>query len=322
MTTVPRTGADLQHAGADKEPASTPWRRRLPLLPLLPAAVAALASLAWWLAGERRSLVLSAELPSVLFGVGVATSAVLLGVQLLRTGTASRIERARQNAEESNRQAYRQFLGRLDHELKNPLTAVRAAANSIEDDESRAIIDAQSQRMGRLLKDLRKLAEIEVAPLEMEQVDLVEATHDAVDAVEQELAVAGQRRAFSVSFPGAPWPLPTVLGDADLLYSAIYNMVSNAAKYTGPEALIEVRGSQNGGAVTLEVADTGIGIPAEEIDQVWSELGRASNARGLPGHGLGLALVATIASRHGGSCSLSSRLGVGTSITMTLPAAG
>lgn len=320
MTTVPRTGVDLQHVGADEEPVSSPWRGRL--LPLLPAAVAAAAALAWWLAGERRSLVLAIELPGVLFGAGVATSAVLLGARALRARMALRVEQTRRAVEESSRQARRQFLGRLDHELKNPLTAVRAAANSLEDDESRAIVDAQSQRMGRLLKDLRKLAEIEVAPLEMEQVDLVEATHDAVDAVEQELAVARQRRSFSVSFPEAPWPLPAVRGDADLLYSAIYNMVSNAAKYTGPEALIEVRGSQNGGAVTLEVADTGMGIPAEEIEQVWSELSRASNARGLPGHGLGLSLVATIASRHGGSCSLSSRLGVGTSITMTLPAAG
>ena len=221
------------------------------------------------------------------------------------------------DAEEAARRAHRQFLRRLDHELKNPLTAMRAAANSLDDDGSRAIIDAQSLRMGRLLKDLRRLAELEVAPLEAEQVDLVETARDAVAAVEQDLAVSGQGRSFALSFPEAPWPLPPVRGDADLLYSAVHNMVSNAAKYTGPDALIEVRGSQTGGFVALEVADTGIGIPAEEIDQVWGELSRASNAQGRPGQGLG-----TIAARHGGSCSLSSRLGVGTSITMSLPADG
>lgn len=318
MTTTPHVNTASRRAGA---PGSAGWWAWSRLLPLLPAAVAAVGALAWWSAGERRSLVLSIGLPGALLCAGAAVSAVLLGVRLLRGRAAARAEQARRDAEESSRQAYRQFLGRLDHELKNPLTAVRAAANSLADDESRTIIDTQSLRMSRLLKDLRKLAEVEVTPLEMEEVDLVEATRDAVAAVEQELAMAGQRRCFSVSFPGAPWPLPAVRGDADLLYSAVYNMVSNAAKYTGPDSLIEIRGSQNGGTITLEVADTGIGIPAEEIGQVWSELGRASNARGRPGHGLGLSLVATIVSRHGGSCSLSSRLGVGTSITMTLPVA-
>ncbi|WP_276697927.1 sensor histidine kinase [Propionibacterium acidifaciens] len=296
--------------------------RRGLVLRLVPVLVAAPAALGWWLAGERRALVLAVGLPVVLLAAGSALSAVLLADRLLRARSATRAERARRDAEEAARRAHRQFLRRLDHELKNPLTAMRAAANSLDDDGSRAIIDAQSLRMGRLLKNLRRLAELEVAPLEAEQVDLVETARDAVAAVGQDLAVSGQGRSFALSFPEAPWPLPPVRGDADLLYSAVHNMVSNAAKYTGPDALIEVRGSQTGGFVALEVADTGIGIPAEEIDQVWGELSRASNAQGRPGQGLGLALVATIAARHGGSCSLSSRLGVGTSITMSLPADG
>ena len=89
-----------------------------------------------------------------------------------------------------------------------------------------------------------------------------------------------------------PWPLSHVRGDGDLLYSAIYNVISNAAKYTGPGGAVEVRGREDTGTVTIEVADTGIGVPQADLPAVWSELARAGNARGLPGSGLGLALVA------------------------------
>ena len=73
--------------------------------------------------------------------------------------------------------------------------------------------------------------------------------------------------------------------------------------------------------MTVEVADTGIGVPEEEVDLVFRELGRASNARGLPGSGLGLALVRTIMERHAGTASMTSRQGVGTRVLLTLPAA-
>ena len=152
-------------------------------------------------------------------------------------------------------------------------------------------------------------------------MDLEETARDAVDAVAQELAARGESRSFSLSFPEAPWPLSHVAGDADLLYSAVYNLVSNAAKYSGAESLIEIRGSEGQGTVTVEVADTGIGIPAEDVGAVWDELSRASNSGGHPGNGLGLALVATIVARHGGTAHMSSRLGVGTSVSVTLPSA-
>ena len=224
--------------------------------------------------------------------------------------------------QEELRQSHRHFLRRLDHELKNPLTALRAAAASHDaDDPSWSIVTAQSLRMSRLLTDLRKLSELETSPIDIEEVDLEETARDAVDAVAQELAARGESRSFSLSFPEAPWPLSHVAGDADLLYSAVYNLVSNAAKYSGAESLIEIRGSEGQGTVTVEVADTGIGIPAEDVGAVWDELSRASNSGGHPGNGLGLALVATIVARHGGTAHMSSRLGVGTSVSVTLPSA-
>ena len=222
----------------------------------------------------------------------------------------------------------RQCLRRLDHELKNPLTAVRAAVADASQGATPAIavnlevVDAQSRRMGRLLTDLRKLAELEAAPLALEDVDLAETVQDAVNAVVEEAAGRGTAVRIRLDLPSVPWPLPHVRGDGDLLYSAVYNVVSNAAKYTPAGGAVEVRGREEGGTVTIEVADTGIGVPGQEMGLVFRELGRAGNARALPGSGLGLPLVRTIAERHGGSVGMTSREGVGTRVWVVLPVAG
>ena len=223
---------------------------------------------------------------------------------------------------------HRHFLRRLDHELKNPLTAVRAAVADASQSASPAIavnlevVDAQSRRMSRLLTDLRKLAELEAAPLDLEDVDLAETVQDAVTAVIEEAAGRGVAVRIRLDLPSIPWPLPHVRGDGDLLYSAVYNIVSNAAKYTPAGGAVEVRGREEGGTVTIEVADTGIGVPEREMGLVFRELGRAGNARALPGSGLGLPLVRTIAQRHGGTVGMTSREGVGTRVWLVLPVAG
>ena len=185
-----------------------------------------------------------------------------------------------------------------------------------------ALIDSQSRRMSSLLTDLRKLAELETAPLSLERVDLGETISDAVSAAIEEGAAKGPIPQVHLDLPRAPQPLPAVRGDGDLLYSAVRNVVANAMKYTPPAGRVEVRGRQEAGVVTIEVADTGMGIPEEDLPSVWEELARAGNARGLAGSGLGLALVSTIVRRHGGSASIASQVGVGTQVWLRLPVAG
>jgi two-component system, OmpR family, sensor kinase len=82
---------------------------------------------------------------------------------------------------------------------------------------------------------------------------------------------------------------------------------------------VEVRASEDGDAVLIMVADTGFGIPADEIGQVWQELARGRAARSLPGTGIGLALVRVIATRHGGEVAIRSREGEGTMVSLRLP---
>ena len=82
---------------------------------------------------------------------------------------------------------------------------------------------------------------------------------------------------------------------------------------------MEVRASEDGDGLLLEVADTGFGIPADEIGQVWQELARGRAARSLPGTGIGLALVRVIVIRHGGQVAIRSREGQGTVVSIRLP---
>ena len=257
---------------------------------------------------------------------------ILLGAAALVAAVRARGARdarlARVRSEEEARTRHRQFLRRLDHELKNPLTAVRAAVADASPGAppgvvvNLEVVDAQSRRMSRLLTDLRKLAELETASLALEDVDLAETVTDAVGAVMEEAAGRGAAVRLRLDLPRVPWPLPHVRGDGDLLYSAVYNIVSNAVKYTPAGGAVEVRGREEGGTVTIEVADTGIGVPEREMGLVFRELGRAGNARALPGSGLGLPLVRTIAQRHGGNVGMASREGVGTRVWLVLPVAG
>nr|WP_034514222.1 HAMP domain-containing sensor histidine kinase [Actinomyces sp. oral taxon 170] len=273
-------------------------------------------------------LFITTTVPLAVAEVGVVLVLLALLVTAGRHRARWAVERARREAQQEAWARHQQFLRRLDHELKNPLTAVRAAVADLpqahpQELQTRVdVVDAQARRMGRLVTDLRKLADLETAALSLEDVDIAETVQDAAQAVSEENSTRDGAPTIRLDLPRVPWPLSHVRGDGDLLYSAIYNVISNAAKYTGPGGAVEVRGREDTGTVTIEVADTGIGVPQADLPAVWSELARAGNARGLPGSGLGLALVATIVRRHGGSVRMASREGVGTRVWLSLPVAG
>lgn len=231
-------------------------------------------------------------------------------------------EAACRQALEDARADHRRFLDRLDHELKNPVTAIRAALAAHGDTGSPHLsaADAQAARLAALVGELRKLAELRTCPLELEAVDLGELTADALDAVRGSAnAPAAPGQKMTLTFPTAPWTIPSILADPDLLYLAVHNVLANAVKFTTAGDHIEVRGSEDDGWVQLEVADTGRGIPEDEQTLIFEELARASNARDTPGSGLGLALVRVVVERHGGTVTVRSRPGHGTSVRLRLP---
>jgi two-component system OmpR family sensor kinase len=218
----------------------------------------------------------------------------------------------------------RRFLRRLDHELKNPLTAIRAGlANLAEtrlDDLQRqalASVEAQTLRLSRLSSDLRKLAELETRPLERTAVNVGEMLNEAFTLARDQPSAA--YHALKLTTPQAPWPLPSIQGDRDLLFLAVHNLLDNAIKFTPAGGTIEMRGFEDGSALVIEVADTGQGIPEDELAHVGEELYRGRGARGIPGNGLGLSLVQAIINLHGGKVSIRSREGKGTVVALKLP---
>jgi signal transduction histidine kinase len=219
----------------------------------------------------------------------------------------------------------RQFLRRLDHELKNPLTAIQAGLALLASEPAQAegtqralhSVEAQVRRISRLTADLRKLAELESRPLEQRAVNLAELLTQAFELTRDRPESAERR--LSLTLPQAPWPLATISGDYDLLLLAAHNLVDNALKYTRPGDTLEVRAFEDGASVVVEVADTGPGIPDDELPHIWDELYRGAGARGVPGSGLGLALARAIILRHGGQLTVRSRAGQGTVFTIRLP---
>jgi len=273
---------------------------------------------------ENHRVYLAGRLIFVAPLVGLLLTGLLAVVMLIQWRAEQSTRRTISRHQAQAAEERRRFLQRLDHELKNPLTAIRAGLANLTwlpSEEARQdvldSVDAQALRLSRLASDLRKLAELEIRPLESTPVDVGELLYEVV-TVARERPEGGQRR-LNLSVPQAPWPLPAVEGDQDLLFLAVHNLVDNALKFTAPGDTVEIRAFEDGARLVIEIADTGPGIPEDEIPHVWDELYRGQGAQGVPGSGLGLALVQAVAKRHGGQVSLRSRAGQGTVFTLRLP---
>ena len=306
-----------------------PW---LWVAALAPAIAGIALSVRLALVGANPTLYARMSLDFAVLALGLGLSAIAVGV----LGVIAGFSRQQEKQMAASAEERRRFLRRLDHEMKNPLTAIRAGLANLAEgpgvgtaspaeakgDEARqetlASIEAQTLRLSRLAADLRKLAELETRLLEHAPVDLTRLLNEAYHLAQEQPAAAA--RHLSLALPRAPWPLPRVTGDPDLLFLAVHNLLENALKFTRPGDTIELRAFEDGSSVVIEVADTGPGIPAGEQPQVWEELYRGEASRGTPGSGLGLALVRAIAERHHGQASLRSRPGQGTVFSLRLPA--
>jgi two-component system OmpR family sensor kinase len=270
-------------------------------------------------------LVFRIDAGMVLFVFGAFLTLLLTAVETgkwLRQREASRqVEASRHVAQESRRR----FIRRLDHEIKNPLTGLQAAlANLSEassaDDRLHAAGNAHRsvERLSHLLADLRKLSDLGERPLEQLPVDVPALLAEMVEAARSLPAYAS--REIGLLIARVP-PLPAVIGDRDLLGLAFYNLIDNALKFTGASDPVEVRALENGRQIVVEVADSGPGIAADDLPNVFEELYRGANARGVEGSGLGLALVQRIIALHGGEIVVRSRRegAHGTVFTLRLP---
>lgn len=279
----------------------------------------------------------SGSLPNPVVRILISVSTIFLLLGILMSGflaaawaiwTLSERTRIRQLDELRAKTSddRRRFLRRLDHELKNPLMAMRAglanfanAPTAATRQSALSTVEAQTVRLSRLTSDLRKIAELENRPLERSPIDLQQLMREAMELAREK--PEADRRRIGLNLPKAPWPLPMISGDWDLIFLAVYNLLDNALKFTQAGDTIEIRGREDGRYVVLEVADTGPGIKSGDLPHVWEELYRGEAGRTVPGSGLGMALVRAIVERHGGTVSLDSKAGHGTVVSLRLPIA-
>lgn len=315
------------------------WEKREYILIIIPALIGCLVSV--WMDRKMVTvpvLVSRVDVATIVLSIGILISLIILFAQ-------SRKHRQKQQLQaliERENEEHRQFLRRLDHELKNPLAVITtrvAYINSMVAENAGGInpqplelpsnsasevqkmvlqIDAQTQRIRRLVSDLRKLTELETCPLEFTSVDV----HAMLEEIYSNLksTPACLERKAELTLPITPWRLSGIWVDEDLTYLLLQNLVDNAVKFTEPGDRIEIRGYEIKDQVFIEIADSGIGIPEDEIDQIWNDLYRAKNSRGIPGNGLGLSIVRVIAKRMNGDCSIRSKNGQGTVVTIQFPA--
>lgn len=293
-------------------------------LPFLFGVAASLLAQGMW--NPVPILVFKIDVGMVAFMVGVGITLFLLAIWIGAAGTERKADRLIDNTMRESEQGRRRFLRRLDHEMKNPLTGLRAALVNLQEAQSkderiRAAENAKRayERLTVLLTDLRKLADLEERQIERIRVDVPELLNDVVDAARSIPAYEG--RNINLFITKVPSPFPVVTGDRDLLVLALYNLVENALKFTSANEPVEVRALEDGKAIVVEVADSGAGIQSEDLSRIFEELYRGSNARGIEGSGLGLALVNRIVTLHGGQIEVRSRQEQprGTVFTVRLP---
>jgi two-component system OmpR family sensor kinase len=271
-------------------------------------------------------LVFKIDIGMVAFVFGVFVSLLLAAFALGMGRKQKQVQRSIAESRRKAEEGRRRFLRRLDHEIKNPLTALRTALvnvreSQLEDERQRATENAGRavERLIRLLADLRKLSDLGERPLERLPVDVPDLLQEMVDAAKS--LPAYQDREVNLLISKVPSPFPPVIGDRDLLSLAVYNLVENALKFTSKKEAVEIRALEDGKAIVIEVADSGTGIPSDELSKIFEELYRGINARGTDGSGLGLALVQRIVELHDGQIQVRSRQEDprGTVFTLRLP---
>jgi signal transduction histidine kinase/HAMP domain-containing protein len=233
-------------------------------------------------------------------------------------------------AEREAERAKQDFFALVSHELRTPLTAILGYVELLLSDDATAfpaehgrhleVIERNARRLVRLVGDLLFAAQVEGAPLLLEpgDVDLVALVRDAVELARCRAEEAGIALVTELE------PVERCVGDRDRLAQVLDNLLSNALKFTPPGGRVAVRLVREGSQARLEVADTGVGIPAEDQPHLFDRFYRARNATGrsVPGLGLGLTIVRTIVEGHGGTVSVRSDPGEGASFTVRLPAVG
>jgi PAS domain S-box-containing protein len=220
-----------------------------------------------------------------------------------------------------------EFIALVSHELRTPLTSIRGYLELVTDGASGELTPDQEQFLGvvarnaerlqSLVGDLLFVAQIEAGRLALDRADL-DLVAVAAESVESGRPLAAPKE---IELSLAADPQVRLDGDRGRLGQLLDNFVSNAIKFTPAGGRVDVRVREEHGSAVIEVADTGMGIPADEQEQLFERFFRSSNAtaQAIQGTGLGLTISKAIVDAHGGTISFTSIENQGTTFRIELP---
>ena len=221
----------------------------------------------------------------------------------------------------------REFVANVSHELKTPLTTVKSYTETLLDDglESRDmgirflnVILGEIDRMNRLVSDLLLLSRIDYNRTDWQKEPF--SLDKLIKSVIEKLSFYAEKRGHSLTYEASSI-LPVFEGDRDRIEQVVTNIISNAIKYTPDNGTIKVYAGFLLNEVYIKVIDNGIGIPEGDLKRVFERFYRVDKARSRAsgGTGLGLSIAKEIVEAHGGTISIESKVGKGTTVIIRFP---
>ncbi len=210
----------------------------------------------------------------------------------------------------------------MAHELRTPITTIQAYLEAMSDGvveasrENLALISGEAQRLGSLLGGLQELAKLEKPRMESKPVDVVEV----IGVIVRSLRILAEEKGLTFRWDHPEVSL-RVLGDREMLATALRNVLSNAIKYTPTRGSVVISARMEGSQVKIDISDSGVGIEAQDLPFIFERFYRAdrSRSRETGGTGIGLAVTAEVIKGHGGQIRVQSLPGVGSTFTIILP---
>ncbi len=221
----------------------------------------------------------------------------------------------------------KEFVANVSHELRTPLTTIKSYTETLLDGalENKEytvnflqVINSESDRMTRLVKDLLQLSKLDYDKMEwnMKSLNILNIISDCI----VKMGISAKQKSQALSFE-ALGELCQINGDKDRIEQVLINIISNAIKYTPENGSIKVTADKLEDDVEIRIADTGMGIPNEDIPRLFERFYRVDKARSraMGGTGLGLSIAKNIIEAHRGSIRIESEYGKGTEVIITFP---
>ena len=216
-----------------------------------------------------------------------------------------------------------EFISSVSHELRTPLTAIKGWSETLTtvggDDEETfrkgmRVITSETERLSQMVEEL-----LDFSRIQDNRLLLQKATIDILAELGETVLIYQERaRALGIKLDYyEPEMLPFVYGDKNRLRQVFINIVDNAIKYSDKGDTVSVEAYEQDGEICISVSDTGIGISKEDLPRIKTKFFKANHTR--RGSGIGLAVADEIIARHGGTLTINSEQGVGTTVMITLP---